>query len=599
MAPPTKYSAEQIEFMATFHNQFLECKANRNYEPLWNPFFEAWAEKFPERAVVFKDIPLDVDLTEEQSTVLAEAWALRQQRLMEKFRNDLGASKAGRRANGQHTATVQKMMKNIMKGSTDKPTRVLQPWEMYSKTHYTKVKDAVKTEQEELKKAPFAEPAKKTTLGIVKRHLKAAFKNESEEVKAEVLAAIEAMKEAKCAEIEEAKKQDHDKDAMCSYISKIAAILTQFFEELHEMTDWVFTVLMGGPHPAAGGTLDVSSFHVGTTKLGNRFSQAYPQFSQNIMVPYTQFVERVFPDAAALSRAQSLTSSTPVIASGSSSTVQSPSDISPPTTLNTTTAMSDALFDSQLAYLMDDVDIPFFSEPYASLPQMDMDDTLQPSLPILPMPLQPPQDSEMMDGFNLFLQDPSILRQDFPILEQDLALQHSLPTIPSPPRIHQTQNALILTDEPATTPNEAGAQPQPYHTTNPTFTFTFPISTPPPSQAPSLTTHILSGTMPPAGALPTQTLTPLSDAAPRGPPSDNTGKKRACESEGERLNVGVNHKGNARRAGSSASTLVDERVTESTDQQDGRGKRQRFQSRRAAEANNIGGSSATRKTGRK
>jgi hypothetical protein len=235
---------------------------------------------------------------------------------------------------------------------------------------------------------------------------------------------------------------------------------------------------------------------------------------------------------------------------------------------------------------------------YASLPQMDMDDTSQPSLPVLPMPPQPLQDSEMVHSFNLFLQDPSILEQDLPILEQDLAPQHSLPIIMSPPRIHQTQNSLILTDEPATTPNEAGAQPQPYHTTNPTFTFTFPISTPPPSQTPSLTTRILSGTTPPAGALPTQTLTPLSDAAPRGPPSD-TGKKRTCESEGERLNISVNHKGNAHRAGSSTSALVDERVTESTDQQDGRGKRQRFQSRHAAEANNIGGSSTTRKTGRK
>ncbi|KIK34950.1 hypothetical protein CY34DRAFT_97030 [Suillus luteus UH-Slu-Lm8-n1] len=274
--------------MATFHNQFLECKSNRNYEPFWNPFFEAWGAKFPERAVVFKDIPLDVNLTKEQSTVLAEAWALRQQVL-------------GRQANGQHTATVNKMMKNIMKGSLDRPTCVLQPWEMYSKTHYMKVKDAVKTEQEELKKVPFAEPAKKTTLGIVKWHVKAAFGNESEEVKAEVLAAIEAMKEVKSAEIEEAKKQDHDKDVMCSYISKIAVILTQFFEELHEMTNWVFTVLMGGPHPAAGGTLDVSSFHVGTMKLGNRFSQAYPQFSQNIMVPYTQFVECVFRQSPLLS----------------------------------------------------------------------------------------------------------------------------------------------------------------------------------------------------------------------------------------------------------------------------------------------------------
>jgi hypothetical protein len=131
---------------------------------------------------------------------------------MEKFRNDLGMSKVGWQVNGQHTATVNKMMKNIMNGSTDKPTCVLKPWEMYSKTHYMKVKDAVKTEQEELKQVLFAEPAKKTTLGIIKRHLKATFNNESEEVKAEVLAAIEAMKEVKCAEIEEAKKQDHNKD---------------------------------------------------------------------------------------------------------------------------------------------------------------------------------------------------------------------------------------------------------------------------------------------------------------------------------------------------------------------------------------------------
>jgi len=70
---------------------------------------------------------------------------------------------------------------------------------------------------------------------------------------------------------------------------------------------------------------------------------------------------------------------------------------------------------------------------YASLPQMDMDDTSQPSLPVLPMPPQPLQDSEMVHSFNLFLQDPSILEQDLPILEQDLAPQHSLPIIASPP----------------------------------------------------------------------------------------------------------------------------------------------------------------------
>jgi hypothetical protein len=52
-------------------------------------------------------------------------------------------------------------------------------------------------------------------------------------------------------------------------MSKIAAILAQFFEELHEMTDRVITTLMGVPQP---GALDMSNFHIGTTKLGNQFT---------------------------------------------------------------------------------------------------------------------------------------------------------------------------------------------------------------------------------------------------------------------------------------------------------------------------------------
>lgn len=60
------------------------------------------------------------------------------------------------------------------------------------------------------------------------------------------------------------------------------------------MTGWTFSVLMGGPDPSAGGTLDISSFHVGTTKLGNRFSQVYLQFRTNVMLPYSDFVQRAF-----------------------------------------------------------------------------------------------------------------------------------------------------------------------------------------------------------------------------------------------------------------------------------------------------------------
>jgi hypothetical protein len=44
------------------------------------------------------------------------------------------------------------------------------------------------------------------------------------------------------------------------------------------MTDWVFTVLMGGPQPSTGGTLDVSSFHVGKKKDGKSVQPSLPTF---------------------------------------------------------------------------------------------------------------------------------------------------------------------------------------------------------------------------------------------------------------------------------------------------------------------------------
>jgi hypothetical protein len=79
MAPPTKYSTEQLAFIDTYQDKFLECKASRDYEPFWNPFFEDWAAKFPERAAIFPQIPLDIALTAEQKNEEAEAWKLRRQ----------------------------------------------------------------------------------------------------------------------------------------------------------------------------------------------------------------------------------------------------------------------------------------------------------------------------------------------------------------------------------------------------------------------------------------------------------------------------------------------------------------------------------------
>ncbi|KAG1884519.1 hypothetical protein F4604DRAFT_1918951 [Suillus subluteus] len=191
------------------------------------------------------DIPLDEALSKEQQAIVAESWRLRQHCLAEKFCNDLGGSKVGRVANAVHTATVNKMLGHIMKkDSAERNSHVLKPWEMYSKIHcQDKVKDAVIAEQHSSSK-----PDRKSVLGVIKQRTKQAFEEESEEVRDKVFAAVEAMKEKKCAEIQEAKEQNKSDT--------------------------------------------------------NKEVQTYPDFTQSVMAPYTQFVECVFPEAALLTRAK-------------------------------------------------------------------------------------------------------------------------------------------------------------------------------------------------------------------------------------------------------------------------------------------------------
>ncbi|KAG1822784.1 uncharacterized protein BJ212DRAFT_1296747 [Suillus subaureus] len=123
---------------------------------------------------------------------------------------------------------------------------------MYSKIHYQdKVKDAVIAKQHLSSK-----PDKKSLLSVIKQQTKQAFEEESKEVRDKVFAAVEAMKEKKCAEMQGA----------------------------------------GGQ-----GKSDV-----------NKEVQTYPDFTQSIMAPYTQFVECVFSKAALLTRAKHSIPSTSV-----------------------------------------------------------------------------------------------------------------------------------------------------------------------------------------------------------------------------------------------------------------------------------------------
>ncbi|KAG1794531.1 uncharacterized protein HD556DRAFT_1307913 [Suillus plorans] len=562
MAPRSKYSPEQIAFMQTYHEKFLQCKANKNYEPFWSPFFEEWS----------KDIPLDEALSEEQLVAVAESWTLRQQ-----------------------------MLGHIMKkGSAEKNYRVLKPWEMYSKIHYhDKVKDAVIAKQ-----GSSSKPTKESAIHVITQQTKKAFEEESEEVREKVFAAVEAMKEKKRAEIQEAREQNKSDVNKEAYISKIASILTQFFEELHEMTDWVFTVLMGGPDPAMGGALDISSFHVGATKNNNRFSQTYPDFTQKVMVPYTQFVECVFPEAATLTRAKcSLPSGTSALPAHVSSCQNDDAlggiatDISPVFSgpalpahaLNTFTFNNQNDYHSAAAsQIHDHSDVNFFSD----FPQKPVDTAkdmeLTQPLVLLPAPPRSPNTAYPSPSLIQLLLADSTLQ---PLIEQDPPLNYGLS---SPPRIrHQFHNLGGLettTDREYVFDHIDGP---PASVSVPEQTASLPPLPPVPSASASfLTQSTLLPAPPPVTSSPKQdppvpsasaSFSTQSTLLPAPPPVMSPPEQEGGPSK-RRKTIHPAAKGDARPP-----------VDNSPVVEEGRGKRQRFQSKRAAAANDFGQIRASRK----
>jgi hypothetical protein len=73
VSPHSWVSAEQEAYILEHYSNFMQCQAKQDYTTFWPPFFQGWFAKFPERMVVFPDIPINVKLSNDQKeTVGAE-----------------------------------------------------------------------------------------------------------------------------------------------------------------------------------------------------------------------------------------------------------------------------------------------------------------------------------------------------------------------------------------------------------------------------------------------------------------------------------------------------------------------------------------------
>ncbi|KAG2105030.1 uncharacterized protein F5147DRAFT_654225 [Suillus discolor] len=294
MAPPKWTSDEQEEWLKPYY-EAVPCKAKNFFVDL----YENWFEAFPEPRLTGVTALGPMTLEELNEMKLAED--TRKVKLHNRFKNNFGATKAGRKAKAHATNIIDAVVQKITE--CEKPTRRLQEQEAYSKLYYC---DCIKpTIQEKL--AAVKEERKLTNgewVAPVKKETAALYINEMPKVKARVKEYLEEQKQQKVQDKEEGLWSKSEAN-QSQNLDKLAAVANKFLKGLADATGMSFSLLAGGPSPEAQGQIDVYSFHIGLMKHNNDFSMAYPGFERGVMGPFRDFLCRVYDkDPGLLTSAQ-------------------------------------------------------------------------------------------------------------------------------------------------------------------------------------------------------------------------------------------------------------------------------------------------------
>ncbi|KAG1889043.1 uncharacterized protein F5891DRAFT_987529 [Suillus fuscotomentosus] len=233
-------------------------------------WLEPWYQKFAEQ---------QSDKSRNHQNFFADLY----EKWIVQFTHEKPGTKAGQQAKANANDVFDAVVRKITE--CEKPTRMLQEHEAYSKLYYA---DRVqKSIQETLKVAQATQSLTNgQRVALLKKETATLYAGESEEIKAKVREYIHAQKEERGKE----KAEPWSDEDQQRNLTKLATIANQFLKGLADATGLSFSLLVGGPSAELGGMIDVWSFHVGMTKLGNNFSQAYPKFESEIVGPFRDYL---------------------------------------------------------------------------------------------------------------------------------------------------------------------------------------------------------------------------------------------------------------------------------------------------------------------
>ncbi|KAJ7886284.1 hypothetical protein B0H13DRAFT_2535231 [Mycena leptocephala] len=338
MPANTWTTPEQLVFLLERLPAYLKAKENQKKVPLkrfWAVLEEEWFARWPpeEELKLPARTPTSDPWTPEQTQALGDATKLTKRRLPAWMRYQDAHRNQGGGTTSTTTGTKQKSLFRILKDSA-KATRPIRVVEMYQKLYKSKIQQAgLEHGNGDLDEGAEGKPVDAETAtqaGLGEVHLLTAdelaaaeltadlltiqrvqknraarmsiwrtrsiqmWADESEEVKAEVVAATQEENERRAEAADNDDDDDKTPEQYQHAINQIGAVYAKVHAATMEETGWYGVTLLGGPMPRRGGQISTKTICFGLTPHGNDFASSTPQFP-DFKAAFQQWTKRAFP----------------------------------------------------------------------------------------------------------------------------------------------------------------------------------------------------------------------------------------------------------------------------------------------------------------
>ncbi|KAJ6524922.1 hypothetical protein DFH09DRAFT_1372085 [Mycena vulgaris] len=330
MAPPSKNTQEEQDFIKLWMPEFLLRKGRKELEDFWPKMRAAYLSEWPEELrlkLPLQQVVHDPNaekpppLTDKQRDRLDAALTERFKKLRNSFYNAYAKIRNQRGGVSRSPVSLAAMLFK----ARPKTKRRHQVLEVYQMVYKDKIKVALKKSEfdqlneaaqcrdedgewiddDDKSKMQRVKDARRTRMQIQRRVVQEQWDAEGDAVREkmremaqkEVVVPVQEEGEA-----ENGKTKERAPEAYQMSIDESGPVAEMFLAEFHRMTGWMGVLVYGGPVPRAGGELGVKSVCFGHTPAGLDFQRFHPHWKKGITTPLFRFLRQAIPREVRLSR---------------------------------------------------------------------------------------------------------------------------------------------------------------------------------------------------------------------------------------------------------------------------------------------------------